>query len=40
MSIYKRGAVYWYKFKFAGQPIRESAKTTSKTVAKLRRPLC
>ena len=34
MAVYKRGSVYWYEFLFAGQPIRESAKTTSKTVAK------
>src|SRR5581483_10602953 len=34
MSVYKRGDVWWYKFKFAGQAIRESAKTNSKTVAK------
>jgi integrase len=34
MSIYKRGGVWWYKFRFEGQVIRESAKTASKTVAK------
>ena len=34
MSIYRRGETWWYKFKFAGQLIRESAKTSSKTVAK------
>jgi integrase len=34
MSVYRRGETWWYKFKFAGQAIRESAKTTSKTVAK------
>ena len=34
MSLYKRGDVWWYKFKFAGQAIRESQKTGSKTVAK------
>ena len=34
MSVYKRGDVWWYKFHFAGQEIRESTKTTSKTVAK------
>jgi Phage integrase, N-terminal SAM-like domain len=33
MSVYKRGETWWYKFKFAGQTIRESAKTGSKTVA-------
>jgi hypothetical protein len=34
MSVYKRGDTWWFKFKFAGQTIRESAKTSSKTVAK------
>ena len=34
MSVYRRGETWWFKFKFAGQAIRESAKTTSKTVAK------
>ena len=34
MSVYKRGDVWWYKFRFANRPIRESAKTPSKTVAK------
>jgi integrase len=34
MSLYKRGDIYWYKFQFAGQMIRESAKTKSKTLAK------
>lgn len=34
MSVYKRGGVYWYKFLFQGQLIRESAKTNSKTVAR------
>ncbi len=33
MSLYKRGDVWWYKFVFNGQVIRESAKTNSKTVA-------
>lgn len=33
MSVYKRGGVCWYKFKFAGQLIRESTKTRSKMVA-------
>ena len=35
MSVYKRGNTWWYKFRFAGREIRESAKTHSKTVAKL-----
>jgi integrase len=30
----KPGAVWWYKFYFAGKLIRESAKTSSKTLAK------
>lgn len=33
MSVYKRGRVWWYKFVFCGVPIRESAKTESKTTA-------
>jgi len=34
MSVYKRGDVWWFKFHFAGQVIRESSKSESKTVAK------
>jgi integrase len=34
MSVYKRGDVWWYKFRFAGQTIRESSKSNSKTLAK------
>jgi integrase len=34
MSVYKRGDLWWYKFQFAGQVIRESSKSESKTVAK------
>jgi integrase len=34
MSVYRRGGVWWYKFHFAGQVIRESSKSQSKTVAK------
>jgi hypothetical protein len=30
----RRHRVWWYKFYFAGQEIRESSKSTSKTVAK------
>ena len=33
MSVYKRGQTYWYKFRFEGQVIRESAKTNSKRIA-------
>lgn len=34
MSVFKRGGVYWYKFRFQGQEIRESAHTRSKTIAR------
>jgi integrase len=36
MALFKRpdSEFWWYKFQFAGRPVRESAKTTSKTVAK------
>ena len=34
MSLYKRGDVWWYKFWFNGQLIRESSKSDSKTLAK------
>jgi integrase len=34
MAVYKRGEVWWYKFRFANRFIRESAKTGSKTVAR------
>src|SRR5690349_13470159 len=34
MSVYRRGDVWWYKFRFENQVIRESAKTGSKTLAK------
>jgi integrase len=34
VSLYKRGDVWWFKFRFAGQMIRESSKSESKTVAK------
>ncbi len=34
MAVFKRGGVWWYKFYFAGQFIRESSRSTSKTVAK------
>jgi integrase len=32
--LYKRGKVWWFKFRFEGQVIRESAKTASKTLAR------
>ena len=34
MSLYRRGDVWWYKFRFAGQIIRESTKSDSRTVAR------
>ena len=34
MAIFPRGKIWWYKFYFAGPLIRESSKSTSKTVAK------
>jgi integrase len=34
MGVYKRGGVYCYEFSFQGQRIRESAKTSSKTIAR------
>jgi integrase len=34
MSLYRRGGVWWYKFRFAGQTIRQSSKSESKTVAR------
>lgn len=34
MSVFKRGGVWWYKFYFGNKPIRQSAKTPSKTLAK------
>ena len=33
MALYKRGGVWWYEFIFAGRRVRESAKTSRKTVA-------
>ena len=34
MGLFKRDNVWWYEFLFARRRVRESAKTTSKTVAK------
>lgn len=34
MSLLKRGNVWWYEFRFAGRRVRESSKTSSKTLAK------
>ena len=33
MAVLKRGNVWWYEFSFAGRRVRESAKTSRKTVA-------
>ena len=33
MSTFKRGGVWWYKFKFAGQLIRESTKSSNRNIA-------
>jgi hypothetical protein len=33
MAVYKRGKVWWYKFTWNGEPIRESTKQTNKRVA-------
>lgn len=35
MAVFKRGNVWWYEFVFAGRRVRESAKSASKTVAKM-----
>jgi len=35
MALFKRGNTWYYEFMFARRRVRESAKTTSKTVAKL-----
>ncbi len=33
MAVYKRGCVWWYRFTWKGEPIRESTKQTNKRVA-------
>jgi len=35
MALFKRGKIWWYEFLFGRRRVRESAKTTSKTVARL-----
>jgi integrase len=35
VALFRRGGTWWYEFLFAQRRVRESAKTTSKTVAKL-----
>ena len=34
MSIYKRGRIYWYKFTFNGESIRESTRQTNRHTAR------
>jgi integrase len=34
MAVFKRGNIWWYKFRFSNREIRESAKTQLKTLAK------
>jgi integrase len=34
MSLYKRGGIWWYKFKFQGQSVRESTHTGRKDLAR------
>src|ERR1035438_7302997 len=33
MAIYKRGKIWWYKFNWNGEPIRESTKQSNKRTA-------
>jgi integrase len=33
MGVYKRGKIYWYKFKWEGRTVRESTKQGNKTAA-------
>ena len=33
MALFKRGEVWWYEFTYAGRRVRESAKTSRKTIA-------
>jgi integrase len=34
MSLYKRGGVWWYKFRFGGREFQETSKSSSKAVAR------
>jgi hypothetical protein len=34
MSLSKRGKIWWYEFRFSGQRIQESSKSSSKTLAR------
>ena len=33
MAVYKRGRVWWYRFTWKGEPIRETTTQTNKRVA-------
>ena len=33
MAVYKRGKIWWYKFNWNGETVRESTKQTNKRVA-------
>ena len=33
MSVFRRGEFWWYEFWFAGRRVRESSKSTKKTIA-------
>src|SRR5579863_10112005 len=33
MAVYKRGNIWWYKFNWNGEPIRESTKQSNKRTA-------
>src|SRR5215469_5243481 len=33
MAVYKRGKIWWYKFNWNGEPIRESTKQSNKRTA-------
>jgi integrase len=35
MAVFQRGDVWWYEFSFAGRRVRESSKSSSKTLAKI-----
>ncbi|MFZ0914732.1 MAG: hypothetical protein WBQ76_15350 [Candidatus Korobacteraceae bacterium] len=34
MAIYKRGSIYWYKFTFNGEAIRESTRQKNQHTAR------
>ena len=34
MSIYKRGRIYWYKFMWNGEVVRESTRQTNQNTAR------